>query len=70
LFGLFLSAAAAWAIRSTIHLTTSTLQGTPGQLVFGRDMLLNIPFKADWAAIRKQKQDLIGISCILPSLAI
>jgi hypothetical protein len=23
-------------------------------------MLLNIPFKADWAAIRKQKQDLIG----------
>jgi transposase InsO family protein len=48
-FGSFLSAA-AWAIRSTIH---TTLQATPGQLVFGRDMLLNIPFKADWAAIRK-----------------
>jgi hypothetical protein len=55
-FGSFLSAA-AWAIRSTIH---TTFQATPGQLVFGRDMLLNIPFKADWAAIRKRKQDLIG----------
>jgi hypothetical protein len=55
-FGSFISAA-AWAIRSTIH---TTLQATPGQLVFGRDMLLNIPFKADWAAIRKRKQDLIG----------
>jgi hypothetical protein len=47
----------AWAIRSTIH---TTLPATPGQLVFGRDMLLNIPFKADWAAIQKRKQDLIG----------
>jgi transposase InsO family protein len=57
-FGSFLSTA-AWAIRSTIH---TTLQAaTPGQLMFGRDdMFLNIPFKADWAAIRKRKQDLIG----------
>ena len=54
-FGSFLSAA-AWAIRSTIH---TTLQATPGQLVFGRDMLLDLPFKADWGAIRARKQTLI-----------
>ena len=34
-------AAASWAIRSSFH---STLQATPGQLVFGRDMLLGLPF--------------------------
>jgi transposase InsO family protein len=48
-FGSFLSTAAL-TIRRTIH---STLQATPGQLVFGRDMLLNIPFKADCVAIQK-----------------
>ena len=41
--------AAAWAIRSTYH---TTLQATPGQLVFSRDMLLSIPFRADWARIK------------------
>ena len=34
LWGHFLSVA-AWAIRSTVH---TTLDATPGQLVFGRDM--------------------------------
>ena len=52
-FGSFLSAA-AWAIRSTYH---TTLEATPGQLVFGRDMLLPIKFQADWARIRKKKQE-------------
>jgi hypothetical protein len=53
-FGSFLSTA-AWAIKSTIH---TSLQATPGQLVvFGRDMfLLNIPFRANWVSIWKQKQ--------------
>ena len=55
-FGSFLSAA-AWAIRSTLH---TTLQATPGQLVFGRDMLLDIPFKANWGVIRARKQNLIN----------
>ena len=55
-FGSFLSAA-AWAIRSTYH---TTLEATPGQLVFGRDMLLPIKFKADWARIRQRKQDTIA----------
>jgi hypothetical protein len=44
-FWSFISAA-SWAIHSTYHMT---LQAAPGQLVFGRDMLLSIPFTADWA---------------------
>jgi hypothetical protein len=46
-------AATAWAIRSTYHTTS---HATPTQLVFGRDMILNIKFKADWAIINVQKQ--------------
>ena len=46
----------AWAIRSTYH---TTLQATPCQLVFGRDMIHNIAFKANWNRIQKRKQDLI-----------
>ena len=52
-FGSFLSAA-AWAIRSTYH---TTLEATPGQLVFGRDMLLPIKFQADSARTRKKKPE-------------
>jgi hypothetical protein len=48
--------AAAFAMRSTWH---TTLQATPGQLVFGRDMLLNTQFTADWTAIKARKQELI-----------
>ena len=55
-WGPFLSAA-AWAIRSTVH---TTLDATPGQLVFGRDMLLPIQLKTDWARIRQRKQDIIN----------
>jgi len=55
-WGPFLSAA-AWAIRSTVH---TTLDATPGQLVFGRDMLLPIQLKTDWARIRQRKQDVIN----------
>ena len=50
-------AACAWAIRSTYH---TVLEATPGQLVFGRDMLLPIQFKADWARIRQRKQTQIN----------
>ena len=42
----FLSSCCAWAIRSTYH---TILQASPGQLIFGCDMLLPIQFKADWA---------------------
>jgi transposase InsO family protein len=49
-------ASAAFAIRSTYH---TTLGASPVQLVFGRDMLLPIKFKANWAEIRAQRQDKI-----------
>ena len=52
-------AAVMFATRATVH---TTLQATPSQLVFGRDALLNIPFKADWALIRERKQKLININ--------
>jgi len=51
--------ATAYAIRSTFH---TTLQATPGQLVFGRDMILPIKFKANWAAIALRKQARINQS--------
>jgi transposase InsO family protein len=38
----------AWDIRSTYH---TTLQATPCQLVFGRDMIHNIAFRANWDLI-------------------
>jgi len=48
--------AAAFAIRSTYH---TTLMGTPGQLVFGRDMIFNIQHVADWKKIKLNKQRII-----------
>jgi hypothetical protein len=45
------------AIRSTYH---TTLQATPCQLVFGRDMIHNIAFRANWDQIQKRKQDIIN----------
>jgi hypothetical protein len=36
---------AAWAICSTYH---TVLKASPGAAIFGRDMLFDIPFIADW----------------------
>jgi hypothetical protein len=55
-WGPFLSSA-AYVIRSTFH---TTLKATPGQLVFGRDMLLPIKFMADWGTIEQQLQKEMG----------
>ena len=52
-------ASVAWAIRSTYH---TVLNATPGQLVFGRDMVLPIQFQADWARIKLRKQETINKS--------
>jgi hypothetical protein len=52
-----LLSSAAYAIRSTFH---TTLKATPGQLVFGRDMVLPITFMADWGAIEQQRQKEMG----------
>jgi transposase InsO family protein len=45
--------ATAFAIRCTYH---TTLRSTPGQLVFGRDLIFNIQHAANWDIIRQQKQ--------------
>ena len=49
--------ATAFAVRSTYH---TTLQKSPGQLVFGRDMIFNIKHEANWEIIKKRKQNLIN----------
>jgi hypothetical protein len=36
-----------------------TLQATPGQLTFGRDMVLNVQHLTDWTAIKARKQQII-----------
>ena len=36
------------------------MQKSPGQLVFGRDMILNIKHQANWEYIRKRKQSRIN----------
>ena len=49
--------AVAFAVRSTYH---TTLEATPGQLIFGRDMLLPVKFQADWANIKMKRQSEIN----------
>jgi hypothetical protein len=44
--------AIAFALRST-YLTT--LQAMPGQLIFGRDMALNVQHLTDWTMIKAHK---------------
>ena len=44
---------AAWTLRSTYH---TVLKSTPGAAVFGRDMLFDIPYIADWTAIGQRRQ--------------
>jgi hypothetical protein len=44
------------AIRSTVHTTS---RATPTQLVFGRNAILNVSFKANWQYIKERKQRLI-----------
>ena len=46
---------AAWAVRSTYH---TVLKASPGAAIFGRDMLFDIPFIADWQKIGEYRQQL------------
>jgi hypothetical protein len=48
--------ATAFSVQSTFY---TTLQNTPGQLVFGRDMILNIKHEANWEYIRARKQNIV-----------
>jgi hypothetical protein len=45
----------AWAICSTYH---TVLKASPGAAIFGRDILFDISFMADWCKIGEQKQSL------------
>ena len=45
--------AVAFAVRSTYH---TTLKATPGQLVYGRDLIFNIQHEVDWRIINANKQ--------------
>jgi hypothetical protein len=45
----------AWAIRSTYH---TVPKASPGAAIFGRDMLFDIPFVADWRKIGERRQSL------------
>ena len=44
---------ASWAIRSTYH---TVLKASPGAAIFGRDMLFDIPYIADWNKIGDYRQ--------------
>lgn len=47
----------AYAVRCSFH---STLKATPGQLVFGRDMLLDLKFEPNYTQTWAQKQQRIN----------
>ena len=49
-------AATDFAVQITYH---TNLQATPGQLIFGFDMILNTPFIEDWEAIMLHKKKII-----------
>jgi transposase InsO family protein len=48
--------ATAFAVGATYH---TTLQKSPGQLIFGRDMIFNVKHTANWEYIRARKQKII-----------
>jgi len=45
------------SMRASVH---TTLGGSPGSLVFNRDMFLNIPLIADWHAITTKREHLVN----------
>ena len=50
---------AAWDICSTHH---TVLKASPGTAIFGRDMLFDIFFLADWKKIGKHRQRLSDLN--------
>jgi hypothetical protein len=57
-FGEYL-AGIAWAIRSTYH---TVMEATPGQLVFGRDMIYNLKSITDYERLRARKEKYIKLA--------
>ena len=50
-------ATAIYSIRVNV---ANTLKVSPGSLVFGRDMFLDIPLIADWQTIQQHRQTLVN----------
>ncbi|MCP4748214.1 MAG: transposase family protein, partial [Desulfobacteraceae bacterium] len=50
---------AAWAICSTYH---TVLKPSPGAAIFGRDMMFDLPYLADWTATGQQQKLLVDKS--------
>ena len=57
-FDIFLDNA-AWAICSTYH---TVLKASPGAAIFGRNMLFDIPFIANWNKIGDYRQRLTNLN--------
>jgi len=51
--------AAKFALTATYHIT---LHATLMQLVFSRDVMLNVNFQADWQLIKQLKQKQINVN--------
>ena len=49
----------AWAILSTYH---TVLKASPGSAIFGRDMLFDIPYIANWYKIGERRQMLTDLN--------
>ncbi len=50
---------AAWAVHSTYH---TVLKASPGAAIFGRDMLFDIPFIADWQKLGEHRHQLTDLN--------
>ena len=50
-------AMAIYVMRAMVHTTLGT---SPGTIVIGRDMFLNIPLVADWHILKKKRKHLIN----------
>ncbi len=50
---------AVWVVHSTYH---TVLKASPGAAIFGRDMLFDIPFIADWKKIGEHRQRLTDLN--------
>ncbi len=50
---------AAWVILTTYH---TVLKASPGAAIFGQDMLIDIPFIADWKKIEEHRQQLTDLN--------
>ncbi len=48
-----------WVVCSTYH---TVLKASPGAAIFGRDMLFDIPFIADWHKIGEHRQQLTDLN--------